>query len=84
MDEAYKDKTKWTKMSILNAVRAGKFSSDRSIQEYAKNIWNIEPCKVIENILKEEDKQMKEAHRIGRMDSLKETCNDWYKIVLII
>lgn len=71
VDEAYKDKKKWTKMSILNAVRAGKFSSDRSIQEYAKNIWNIEPCKVIENILKEEDKQMKETHRIGRIDSLK-------------
>lgn len=39
-------------MSIYNAIRSGKFSSDRSIQEYAKNIWNIEPCKVIENIIK--------------------------------
>jgi starch phosphorylase len=37
----YLDKEKWTTMSILNVARMGKFSSDRSIQEYAGNIWKI-------------------------------------------
>lgn len=35
VDETYKDKTKWTKMSIMNSLRTGKFSSDRTIQQYA-------------------------------------------------
>lgn len=33
-------------MSIRNAIRSAKFSSDRTIQEYAKQIWNITPLKV--------------------------------------
>lgn len=37
-------------MSILNAIHSGKFSSDRTIKEYSKNIWNVQPCKVIEDI----------------------------------
>ena len=51
VDETYLDKHKWTKMSILNALRTGKFSSDRTIQEYANNIWNIKPVKVSEQEL---------------------------------
>ena len=46
VDKTYQDKTKWTKMSIYNALRTGKFSSDRTIEEYAKNIWNIKKVKV--------------------------------------
>ena len=47
IDETYKDKDKWAKMSIMNALRSGKFSSDRTISEYANKIWGIEPCKVL-------------------------------------
>ena len=41
IDEAYKDKKKWAKMSLKNIANAGKFSSDRTIREYADEIWNI-------------------------------------------
>ncbi len=39
----YADKKEWTKKSIINVARSGRFSSDRTIKEYAKDIWNI-PC----------------------------------------
>lgn len=37
---AFRDKSRWTKMSILNTARMGKFSSDRAITEYCNNIWD--------------------------------------------
>ncbi|MGB3759887.1 MAG: glycogen/starch/alpha-glucan phosphorylase, partial [Rivularia sp. (in: cyanobacteria)] len=40
------DTEKWTRMSILNSARMGKFSSDRSIWEYCQEIWNVEPCEI--------------------------------------
>lgn len=43
VDKAYKDQRKWTKMSILNTAGSFKFSSDRTIHEYAREIWMIEP-----------------------------------------
>ena len=43
VSEAYKDQDNWVRMSILNAARMGKFSSDRAIQEYCDQIWNIKP-----------------------------------------
>ncbi|KAK9279500.1 hypothetical protein L1049_013179 [Liquidambar formosana] len=46
VDEAYKDRKRWLKMSILSTAGSGKFSSDRTIAQYAKEIWNIEECRV--------------------------------------
>ncbi|XP_058730583.1 alpha-1,4 glucan phosphorylase L-2 isozyme, chloroplastic/amyloplastic-like isoform X1 [Vicia villosa] len=43
VDKAYRDQKKWTKMSILNTAGSYKFSSDRTIHEYARDIWRIEP-----------------------------------------
>ena len=42
----FRDTEEWTKKSILNVARIGKFSSDRSIQEYSQKVWNIKPIKV--------------------------------------
>ncbi|NUN07574.1 MAG: glycogen/starch/alpha-glucan phosphorylase [Ignavibacteriaceae bacterium] len=42
----YLRKDEWTTKSILNVARIGKFSSDRSISEYAKHIWNVKPIKI--------------------------------------
>lgn len=46
VDEEYKNRDLWLKKSILSVARMGYFSSDRSILEYAKNIWNIESAPV--------------------------------------
>nr|WP_244975630.1 glycogen/starch/alpha-glucan phosphorylase [Mycobacterium kubicae] len=43
---AWQDKDAWTKMSILNTARSGKFSSDRAIAEYCDDIWNVWPLTV--------------------------------------
>ena len=41
----YSDKKKWDRMSLINTAKAGYFSADRSIREYADNIWHIRPIK---------------------------------------
>lgn len=46
VDEAYRDQRRWTRMSILNTAGSFKFSSDRTIHEYAKDIWNIHPMEL--------------------------------------
>ena len=43
---AYVDTAGWTRMSLLNVARMGKFSSDRAIREYCRDIWHVEPVHV--------------------------------------
>jgi len=44
--EAYQNRENWTKMQIMNTAKSGKFSSDRTIKEYAEEIWHLEPIHV--------------------------------------
>ena len=46
VDKAYQDEKGWAKMAMLNTACAGKFSSDRTIEEYAKEIWKLKKVKV--------------------------------------
>lgn len=46
VDKAYKDKMRWAKMSLMNTARSGKFSSDRTIRQYADEIWDITPLEI--------------------------------------
>lgn len=46
MVEAYKNREEWVKMQIVNVASSGKFSSDRTIKEYATEIWNIKPIHI--------------------------------------
>jgi starch phosphorylase len=43
----YADPGAWAHKAILNVASAGKFSSDRTIAEYASDIWKVEPCPVL-------------------------------------
>ena len=44
--ELYADRAAWARKSILNVAGSGKFSSDRTIAQYASEIWNVKPCPV--------------------------------------
>ncbi|HEX8169861.1 MAG TPA: glycogen/starch/alpha-glucan phosphorylase [Thermoanaerobaculia bacterium] len=44
VDETYRDRNAWLRMSLLNIARMGKFSADRTIREYARDVWNIRPA----------------------------------------
>lgn len=43
VDKTFVDRARWTQMSIMSTAGSGKFSSDRTIQEYAQDIWGIQP-----------------------------------------
>jgi starch phosphorylase len=46
VEAAFRDKTAWSRMAILNTARVGKFSSDRTIREYANEIWSLKPVPI--------------------------------------
>jgi starch phosphorylase len=43
VEGAYRDADRWARMSILNVARTGRFSSDRAIREYARDVWRVGP-----------------------------------------
>ncbi len=49
VSELYLNQDEWTKKAVLNTARMGKFSSDRTIREYAEEIWGIAPCEITLN-----------------------------------
>jgi len=46
VSDTWKKKDKWNEMAIINVARMGKFSSDRSIQDYCEKIWKVKPFKI--------------------------------------
>ena len=46
VEEAYRDEEGWARSALLNVSKSGKFTSDRTIEEYAKEIWHLEKVKV--------------------------------------
>jgi starch phosphorylase len=46
VSEAWRDARSWTRMSIMNTARSGKFSSDRSIREYCERIWDARSVRI--------------------------------------
>jgi len=49
VEELYRRPDEWTRKAIINVANMGKFSSDRTIREYAEEIWDVEPVKPTEN-----------------------------------
>ncbi|CAH8637622.1 unnamed protein product [Heterobilharzia americana] len=60
VESAYRDGARWSKMALLNVAGAGKFSSDRTVREYARDIWRVEPVNTQEPI---QSHTLKDNHR---------------------
>ena len=46
IEALYRDEARWAKMAMLNVAKSGKFSSDRTIEEYVRDIWHLEKIEV--------------------------------------
>ncbi len=67
VSRTYEDRELWARMSILNTARMGRFSSDRSIEEYCDKIWNVRPMpvKLLEYTLRETGLAMKKHEDVA-------------------
>ena len=63
VDHAYRDSNHWSRMSILNVARMGKFSSDRSIRDYCRDIWKVEPAQMEASVAANAKAKAKPAKR---------------------
>ena len=63
VEDFYQDKEKWAKTALFNMASMGEFSSDVSINNYAKNIWEIEPCPIHQDELARIRKEFTESDR---------------------
>jgi starch phosphorylase len=52
LGELYREPEKWSRKAVLNIAASRTFSSDRTISEYARDIWHIEPCLLDEETLR--------------------------------
>jgi len=59
VSQAYRDQDNWVRMSILNAARTVKFSSDRSISEYCEDIWKVKPLPVTVPVYDQDEASLK-------------------------
>ena len=46
VEEAYRDESRWARMAILNMASSGKFTSDRTIQQYVDEIWHLDKVEI--------------------------------------
>jgi starch phosphorylase len=47
--ELYRDRREWSRRALINVARAGRFSSDRTIAEYASKVWRLAPVEVVQD-----------------------------------
>jgi starch phosphorylase len=65
VDRAFRDEGRWTRMSILNVARCGKFSSDRAIRQYCEEIWRVKPVRVELSATVDETRPEEWGSRLG-------------------
>jgi starch phosphorylase len=67
VDAAYQNRREWISKAILNVARAGMFSSDRTIMEYASEIWHVNPCPIMPQNLTPDADQFRALQSLASM-----------------